>query len=292
MLNTRRLAARVGTEVRVDRPLAEVDDETFEQIEAAWLQDGVLVFRDQPMTHESHVRFSARFGALDDHRTLPRVRDPAVHEILPVTNQVVAGRRLPVGRQWHSDMSYTLIPPRGSLLRCEVIPPVGGDTMFANMTIAYETLSNAMKSSLEGLWAVHDLSLARHNQGRPDIEEVRRNTPPVAQPIVRVHPETGRKALYVSEMVCQRIVGMSLEESRSLLDFLFRHCVQPEFTYRHRWRPGDLIAWDNRCVMHLALDDYDLDVPRRLYRTTLLGTPHGRALAQAEQAEQAVAATA
>jgi taurine dioxygenase len=274
-LRTRKLAAQIGTEILLDTPLSQVDDATFREIQAAWRADGVLVFRGQPMTHAEHVRFSARFGPLDDHRTLPRVRDPEVHEILPVTNQVVAGRRLPVGRQWHSDMSYTLTPPRGSLLRCEVIPPVGGDTMFANMTAAYDTLSATMKSVVDDLWAVHDLTLARHNQGRPDIDEVRRNTPPTAQPVVRVHAETGRKALYVSEMVTSRIVGMSEEESRAILDYLFRHSVRPEFTYRHRWRPGDLIAWDNRCAMHLALDDYDLEVPRKLYRTTLLGDPLG-----------------
>ena len=274
-LKTRKLAAQVGTEILLDMPLAGVDDATFRQIEEAWREDGVLVFRGQPMDHAAHVHFSSRFGPLDDHRTLPRVRDPYVHEILPITNQVVAGRRLLAGRQWHTDMSYTLIPPRGSLLRCEVIPPVGGDTMFANMTTAYDTLSDTMKSVIGDLWAVHDLTLARHNQGRPDIDEVRRNTPPVAQPVVRVHPETGHKALYVCEMVTSSIVGMSQDESRAILGYLFRHAVRPEFTYRHRWRPGDLIAWDNRCVQHLALDDYDLAEPRKLYRTTLLGQPLG-----------------
>jgi taurine dioxygenase len=104
---------------------------------------------------------------------------------------------------------------------------------------------------------------------------VRKRNPPVAQPVVRVHPETGRKAIYVSEMTTTGIVGMSDEEARPILEYLFRHSVRPEFTYRHRWQVHDMIAWDNRCAMHLALDDYDINVPRKLYRTTLLGEPSG-----------------
>ncbi|KZY44518.1 hypothetical protein A3731_33600 [Roseovarius sp. HI0049] len=160
------------------------------------------------------------------------------------------------------------------MLRCEVVPEVGGDTMFTNMYLAYETLSDTYKDIIEDLWGVQDMTVARHSQGR-DLTEVRKANPPVAQPVVRVHPETGRKALFVSEMTTTGIVGMSQEESQPILDFLFRHSVRPEFTYRHRWSPQDMIAWDNRCTMHLALDDYDLSLPRRLYRTTLLGDQSG-----------------
>jgi taurine dioxygenase len=252
-----------------------MEDATFAAIEQAWRDHLILLFRGQALTNAQHVAFSARFGALDDHRSIPRLRDPEHHEILPVVNQVMGGRRQPVGRQWHSDLSTTLRPARGSLLRCAQIPPVGGDTMFSNMYLAYETLSDTMKDIIDDLWAVHDLTLAHHNRGRKDIDEVRRNTPPVAHPMVRVHPETGRRALYVNEMTTADIVGMRREEAQPILDYLFAHSVRPEFTYRHRWRVGDIIAWDNRCTMHLALDDYDIDVPRRLYRTTLLGEPSG-----------------
>jgi taurine dioxygenase len=194
-----------------------------------------------------------------------------------VVNQEIAGRRQPVGRQWHSDLSTTLRPARGSLLRSVVIPPVGGDTMFTNMYLAYETLSEKMKAIVDPLHAVHDMTVARHSRGRDpaDLAEVRKRNPPVAHPMVRVHPETGRKALYVSEMTTTGIVGLTDEEAEPLLGFLYRHCVQPEFTYRHKWQVDDLIAWDNRCTMHLALSDYDIEVPRRLYRTTLLGEPSG-----------------
>jgi taurine dioxygenase len=195
-----------------------------------------------------------------------------------VTNQEVGGRPQPVGRQWHSDLSTTLRPARASLLRSEVIPPVGGDTMFSNMYLAYETLSEAMKRILEPLEAIHDMTVARQLRGRDpaDLAEVRRRNPPVVHPVVRVHPETGRKALYVSEMTTIGIAGMTEDESRPLLQYLYEHSVRPEFTYRHRWQVGDVLAWDNRCTMHLALDDYDLRVPRKMYRTTLLGEESGR----------------
>lgn len=274
-LELRRLSSGLGAEVIGLDLTRELDDATFAEIEQAWREHLVLLFRGQHLDHASHVAFSRRFGPLDDHSSIPRLRDQTIHEILPVTNQELGGRKQPVGQQWHSDLSTTLHPARGSLLRCEVIPPVGGDTMFANMYLAYDTLSDAMKEIIDDLDAVHDLTRARHNRGRFDLDEVRRNTPPVAHPMVRVHPETGRRALYVSEMTVGDIVGLRHDEAAPILRYLFEHSVRPEFTYRHRWQVGDLIMWDNRCTMHLALTDYDIDVPRRLYRTTLLGEPSG-----------------
>lgn len=268
------LAAGLGAEIAGVNPAGEVSDADIAAIRAAWLEHLVLVFRDAPMTHAQHIAFSRRFGDLDTHDAIPKFRDPEYPEILPVTNQVIDGRKQPVGRQWHSDLSTTLRPAMASMLRCEVIPKVGGDTMFANMYLAYERLSDTMKGILDGLWGIHDMTVAKHSQGR-DLSDVRKRNPPVAQPVVRVHPETGRKALYVSEMTTIGIVGMTEEESRPILEFLFRHSIQPEFTYRHRWTPHEMIAWDNRCTMHLALNDYDIDVPRKLYRTTLLGEPSG-----------------
>jgi len=274
-LQLRPLSSGLGAEVLGVDLSGEVSEQTFGEIEQAWRDNLILLFRGQTLNNEKHVGFSARFGPLDDHASIPRLRDPEFHQILPVVNAVLGGRRQPVGRQWHSDLSTTLQPARGSLLRCEEIPPVGGDTMFANMYLAYDTLSDTMKDVIEGLWAVHDLTLAHHNRGRKDIDEVRKNTPPVAHPIVKEHPETGKRALYLSEMTTADIVGMRREEARPILEYLFAHCARPEFVYRHRWSVGDLIAWDNRCTMHLALDDYDLEVPRRMYRTTLLGEPSG-----------------
>lgn len=270
----KRLSAGLGAEISGVDLSKPVSDEDVAAIKKAWQDHLILLFRNQPMTHEQHIAFSRRFGDLDDHDAIPKFRHQEYPEILPVTNQIIDGRKQPVGRQWHSDLSTTLKPAKASMLRCEVIPPVGGDTMFANMYMAYDTLSDTMKRVIDDLWGIHDMTVAKHSQGR-DLSDVRRRNPPVAQPVVRVHPETGRKALYVSEMTTTGIVGMKEEEARPILDFLFKHSVRPEFTYRHRWSVHEMIAWDNRCVMHLALDDYDLDVPRKLYRTTLLGDPSG-----------------
>lgn len=272
------IAASLGAEVRgvdLSKPL---DEATIAALQAAWREHLVLLFRDQPLTHEQHIAFSSRFGALDDHAAIPKFRDPQHHNILPVTNQEIAGRKQPVGRQWHSDLSTTTRPAKASMLRCEVLPPVGGDTMFCNMYLAYDTLSEKYKELVADLEGIHDMTVAKHSKGRDpaDLAEVRRRNPPIAHPLVKVHPETGRKALYVSEMTTTGIVGLTDEEAQPILEFLFRHCVQPEFTMRHKWRVHDLLAWDNRCTMHLALSDYDIEVPRKLYRTTLLGEPAGR----------------
>jgi taurine dioxygenase len=277
-LEIRRLSAGIGAEVLGVDLSAEIDAATFAAIEQAWRDHVVLLFRDQTLDHAAHIAFSRRFGPLDDHAAIPRFRDPQHPEILLVINQEINGRPQPVGRQWHSDLSTTVRPARGSLLRAGVIPPVGGDTMFANMYLAYDTLSPAMQAMIDPLHAVHDMTVARQLRGRDpaDLADVRRRNPPVVHPVVRVHPETGRKALYVSEMTTTGIAGMTEEESRPILDYLYRHSVRPEFTYRHRWRTGDLLAWDNRCAMHLALDDYDLRVPRHMYRTTLLGEHCGQ----------------
>ena len=271
------LSAGLGAEVRGVDLAAPIDDATFGEIEQAWRDHLVLLFRDQPLTHAQHIAFSGRFGPLDDHAAIPKFRDAEFPNILPVTNQEMGGRKQPVGRQWHSDLSTTTRPARGSLLRSEVIPPVGGDTMFTNMYLAYETLSDKYREIVDSLDAIHDMTVAKHSRGRDpaDLAEVRRRNPPIAHPMVRVHPETGKRALYVSEMTTTGIVGLTDEEAQPILEFLYRHCVQPEFTYRHKWRVHDLLAWDNRCTMHLALSDYDIDIPRKLYRTTLLGEPSG-----------------
>ncbi len=290
-IQIRRLSAGLGAEISGVDLTGPIDHATFAQIQQAWCDHLVILFRDQKLTHEQHIAFSGRFGPLDDHSSIPKFRDPAYHHILPVTNQEFNGRRQPVGRQWHSDLSTTTRPARASLLRSEVIPPVGGDTMFTNMYMAYDTLSERMKAIVEPLECIHDMTVAKHSKGRDPAEmaEVRRRNPPIAHPMVKMHPESGKKAIYVSEMTTTGIVGLTDEEAQPLLEFLYRHCVQPEFTYRHKWQVHDLLCWDNRCTMHLALSDYDIEIPRKLYRTTLLGEPAGR-IVGAESPQQAKAA--
>ena len=280
-LKLRKLSYALGAEVcgvNVAQPMSE---STFGEIYQAFLASGILLFRDQDVTREQHIEFSRRFGALDRHDTLPRDRHPQYPELLMVTNEPKPDGSPSdtkyTGRQWHSDMSFTTAPSLGSLLKSYSVPEVGGDTLFANMYLAYETLSAGMKKFIEGLHGVHlsgTRKLANDNTGVVRAEEQKRINPPVAQPVVRVHPETGRKALYIGEKV-KRFDGWTEEESQPVIDFLVRHATRPEFLYRHQWRKNDILAWDNRCVMHQALGDFDETQLRHMERTTVLGTPSG-----------------
>jgi taurine dioxygenase len=174
-------------------------------------------------------------------------------------------------------MSFTTMPSLGSLLKSYAVPEVGGDTLFANMYLAYETLSDGMKKLIAGLHGIHlsgTRKIANDDSGVVRAEEQKRINPPVAQPVVRVHPETGRKALYIGEKV-KRFEGMTEDESKPLIDYLVGHATRAEFLYRHQWRANDIIAWDNRCVMHQALGDFDETQLRHMERTTVLGTPSG-----------------
>ena len=177
------------------------------------------------------------------------------------------------GRLWHSDLCHSLTPAMGSLLRCLERPDVGGDTMFANMYMAYDTLSDGMKKLLEGLHGIHTRSRKFDTLSAERAAFLARQRP-VAQPAVRVHPETGRKTLYLGEKVKQ-FAGLTPEESAPLLSFLNKHAVKPEFVYRHQWRKHDIVMWDNRCTMHLALGDFDMNQIRHMERTTIKGTPSG-----------------
>jgi len=280
-LKLRPLSYSLGAEVcdiDVSRNMAE---EEFGEIYRAFLDHGILLFRNQRITREQHIDFSRRFGELDKHDALPRDRHPQYPELLMVTNEPKPDGSPSdskyTGRQWHSDMSFTLVPSLGSLLRCVNAPPVGGDTLFANMYVAYDALSDGMKKLLEGLHGIHlsgTRKIANDNTGVTRAVEQKRLNPPVAQPVVRVHPETGRKALYIGEKV-GRFDNMTAEESRPLIDYLCRHATRPEFVYRHNWRENDIVVWDNRCTMHCALGDFDETKLRHLERTTVLGTPSG-----------------
>jgi taurine dioxygenase len=278
-ISFRKLSFNLGVEVVGADLMRPIGDAAFTTIRRAFVEHGVLLFRDARIDRDHHLAFSRRFGELDRHDSVPRDRDPALPEILLVTNRPSSDGTVPpsayTGHLWHSDMSFTLAPAMGSLLRAVTVPPVGGDTMFANMAAAYDALTPAMQRMLEPLHAVH--SPERKNAERsPQWEaENRRINPPVAQPVVRVHEESGRRALYVGQKV-RRFDGMSEAESRPLLDFLIAHATQPRFVYRHVWRQDDLLLWDNRSTMHIALGDYDPRALRHMERTTVLGAPSGR----------------
>jgi len=254
---------------------ADLDDDSFAAIRDAWLEaDGIMVFRDQELTPDDHIAFSRRLGPLEKH-VLETYLLPGYPEIYRVSNKVKDG--VPQGREkagtyWHSDLSYMNPPALASLLYGLEVPPSGGDTMFCSLYAAYDALSDTMKSILEGLAAVHDFGFASRGVFRAEqaTQSQLDATPAVEHPVVRTHPETGRKVLFVNPGFTSHIVGIHPSESRALLDFLFAHATQPEFIYRHRWRKNDLVMWDNRCTMHYAVADYDGIGERYMHRTTVM----------------------
>jgi taurine dioxygenase len=280
-LKLRKLSYALGAEVCGVNAAQPMSESNFGEVYQAFLANGILLFRDQDVTREQHIEFSRRFGALDRHESLPRDRHPQYPELLMVTNEPKADGSPSdtkyTGRQWHSDMSFTTAPSLGSLLKSYAVPEVGGDTLFANMYLAYEALSAGMKKFIEGLHGIHLSGTRKINvadAGEARRAEVMKLNPPIAQPVVRVHPETGRKALYLGEKV-KRFDGMTEEESRPLIDYLNRHATQPEFVFRQQWRQNDLLIWDNRCTLHQALADFDETQLRHMERTTVMGTPSG-----------------
>ena len=256
-------------------PLPEAD---FARVHRAHLDHHVLVFRDQRITPRQQIDFSRRFGPLQIH-VLHQFQLPGHPEVLVVSNIVENGKPIGLGdagHYWHSDLSYKDKPSLGSLLHAQELPAEGGDTLFANMHLAWDTLPPALKTVVHGLRAEHSYlakyeELRARSPWRPKLSEAQiAEVKPVEHPVVRTHPETGRPALFVSEHFTTRIVGLPEDESRDLLAQLFAHSVKPEHVYRHRWQPHDLVFWDNRSVMHLAAGTPD-HLRRRLNRTTIEG---------------------
>jgi len=270
--------APVGAEIiglNLSRPL---DSEDFRRIHRAHLDHHVLVFRDQRITPAQQVEFSRRFGKLQIH-VLHQFQLPDHPEVLIVSNIKESGKPIGLGDAghfWHSDLSYKELPSLGSLLHAQELPAEGGDTLFSNMHLAWDTLAPELKRAVEGLKAEHSYlakyaELQSRSPWRPNLtEEQIAQVKPVAHPVVRTHPETGRKALFVSEHFTTRIVGLPEDESRELLDQLFAHSVKPEHIYRHRWQPHDLVFWDNRSLLHLATP-FPQEQRRKLCRTTIEG---------------------
>lgn len=278
-MKIRPLSDVLGAEV-IGADVRDLNDGAFDAIRQAHLDYGLVVLRDQHMTPDDHIGFSRRFGPLVC-QVLDQYSLPGHREILVLTNRREDGRPLGLadaGRRWHTDMSYTEEPPLGSLLYGLEVPPEGGQTKFANMYAAYEALSDAMKTRLAGLRAVHDY---KRHYSRADAEsggqraklrdERVDSLKPAIHPVVRTHPETGRKALYVDEGHTIAIEGMDERESEALLRELCAHATRPEFVYTHEWRRFDLVFWDNRCLLHQA-QPYDQErYLRHMQRTTVAG---------------------
>ncbi len=273
------LAHALGVEIRGVDIAGVPSDAEIDEIRTAWHGAHVIVFRDVEWTPDQHLAFSKRFRDLDDHAATPHDRFDGYPELLEVTNIPKNGhpsQTRNAGRNWHSDYSYTNRPAAASMLYCTQKPPVGGDTMFCNMARAYDDLSEKMKGIVADLQSVYDFSLVS-GIGKRDpkkIAELLKINPPIAHPCVREHDESGTKALYVSERT-SHFEGMTRAESAPLINFLCAHATRPENVYRHRWRIGDLVCWDNRTTMHLALGDFDESQPRHMLRTTLRGELSG-----------------
>jgi taurine dioxygenase len=282
----RKCDAALGAEIVFDLS-QPIDEPTFAEIERLFHDNVVVCFRDQRLSQAQHIAFSRRFGELEIH-IVKRYLLPGYPEILLISNiRDEAGEHIGLadaGFTWHTDTSYRRHPSRCSLLYAKEVPhhdgvPLG-DTVFANCIVAYEALPEPMKRRLHGLKAVHRYSSRRRidNSPRPKLTAAQlAETPDIAHPIVRTHPYTGRKALYVTAGECIGIVSESGEampenQALDLIAELDTHCVRPEFCYRHRWRVGDLVMWDNASAMHLAICDYALPERRLMHRTTVIGS--------------------
>ncbi len=266
--------ARV-TGVDLSQPL---DAQDLRAIEQAWNEHQILVFPQQELQPEHLIDFSARFGPLDPLDSQPFNRLDGYKEVMLLSNRPVDGQLRPGasgGQNWHTDLSYTRQPAQGTFLYCQETPAVGGDTLFANMYAAFESLSAPLREFLLALEAVHDVSLINAKRAPEIIAEFKRLNPPVVHPAVRVHPGTGRPALYVNDRV-RAFVGMSEAESKPIIKFLCDHSTSPKFTYRHHWSRGDLVMWDNRCLTHLAVGDFDRKEYRTMIRTSVIGEHLGR----------------
>jgi taurine dioxygenase len=249
----------------------------------AWNQHSVLIFRDQTITPEQLLRFSRRFGDLEVH-----VLDQYLHhehkEILVVSNIQENGRNVGIpdaGRYWHTDLSYLAEPSRGSILQAIEIPEENGqslgNTIWASTAAAFDALPEARQHELSTLKAAFSLGnrfgkLVEDGNNDASLQEHQKGlVPEVIHPVVRTHPVTGRKSIYVNEGHTIRILGMPEDEGRELLQELWVHCTREEFSYRHKWRVGDVVMWDNVSTQHLAICDYALPQRRLLHRTTLTG---------------------
>jgi taurine dioxygenase len=265
-----RLGVKLGAEVRGLDLTAPIDRDTFAAFEAALIEHKVLVLREQHLTTAQHVAFSRLFGELEVHPMRPQGEFPEIlvldnHKDNPVLSTDV----------WHSDTTFRENPTKYTILRCQIMPKLGGDTLWADMEAAYEGLSDPFKRMLEGLRAVHDFQNFRvlfKNTGedRARLRKMEELFPNPSHPVLRTHPVTGRKSIYVNRQFTLRIEGLEPMESGALLDVLFAQAQVPEYQFRLRWSPDTIVLWDNRSTQHYAANDYYPE-RRRMERTAVVG---------------------
>jgi taurine dioxygenase len=270
------ISGALGAEISgVDLARSNLDDEVIGEIRHALTDNCVIFFRDQHLTSEQHLAFGRRFGELQVHEFVAPMEDH--QEILEVRKEADETRNF--GGGWHTDVSYLERPSLGSVLYALEVPPVGGDTMFANQYLAYETLSDGMKSLLGEMTAIHSArrpyglnAMSRYAAGERSMKYLYSENAhgEVEHPVIRTHVETGRKCLYVNGTFTIRFNDMTEEESAPILNYLYQHAARPEFTCRFRWEKGSIAFWDNRCVQHNAVNDYH-GQRRVMHRVTIEG---------------------
>lgn len=255
----------IGAEIAgVD--LRDLDDELVAELRQAWLDHKVLFFRDQDLTHAQHVAYGRAFGDLEIHPFVTSVDDHPEIIVLESTPD-----RFQAAETWHSDVTFRECPPLGSILVGRIIPPWGGDTCWANMELAYELLPDELKEEIDGRYAVHSYVKAfGRNLSDDERVEAYEKFPDQKHPLVRTHPETGRKCLFMARNFMLTIDGMTPAESRALRYRLYEQSTIPEIQVRFRWRPNSIAQWDNRCTQHYAVPDHG-GQHRRVERVTLVG---------------------
>ena len=269
------IAGALGAEILGIDLSREMDNRTFDELHRAYAAFGVIFFRDQDLTPEQHIAFARRWGKIDVNRYFPHV--DGYPEIAEVTKK--PGEKVNIGGRWHTDHTYDKAPAMGSILYAREMPDYGGDTMFASMYAAFEALSPGMQRLTESLTAVHSAAdvfgpQASYggNQFTSKFSQSETADAEVEHPVVITHPLSGRKALFVNRSFTKRFKDMTEAESAPLLEQLYTHAAQPEFTCRFRWRVGSIAFWDNRATHHFAVNDYT-GGNRRMHRITVAGVP-------------------
>lgn len=271
VLDIQPIAGALGAEVNGVNLADDLPDATIAEIRQALLDNLVIFFRDQTLPNDRFSSLAKRFGQPVEYPFIKGI--DGFPEIIAVSK--LEHERNNFGGVWHSDTTYLDQPPLGTMLVARELPPYGGDTLFANQYMAYEALSDGMKSFLDGATGIStsakaDVSRTREDRVKSDGTEAARKTLEAHHPAVRTHPETGRRALYVNTAHTQRFDNMTEEESAPILNYLFQHQIKPEFTCRFRWQPGSVAFWDNRCAQHNPINDYH-GFRRIMHRITLAG---------------------
>jgi taurine dioxygenase len=265
-----RLGACLGAQIHGLDLKPDMSPQTVRALEAALIEHKVLVLRNQPLTTAEHVAISRRFGELEVHPMRPQGEFPEIlvldnHKDNPVLSTDV----------WHSDTTFRKNPTKYTILRCQIMPKVGGDTLWADMAAAYDGLSESFKAMLAGLRAVHDFQnfrvlFSKSEEDQAKLRRMEEMFPNPSHPVVRTHPVSGRKAIFVNPQFTVRIEGLNRGESRALLDVLFEQAQVPEYQFRLRWEPDTIVFWDNICTHHYAANDY-YPQRRRMERTAVIG---------------------